>query len=170
MSRLSPGLANLRRSLRLQLTAWYVAFFSLLFILFGIFLYGVLASALQARLDETLSAQANTTAALMADELVEEKGDAYRAASEAASELRGSVAAILMNNHVLASSASFFSGGFEAVAAHRCNDTVNSGSFRRRKSARHWRPIATCASPTTRRASCSFSTGAISGSHRRISR
>lgn len=53
--------------------------------------------------------------------------------------------------------------------AARCNDTVNSGSFRSGKSARSWRPITTSASPMTRRASCSFSTEAISGFHRRIS-
>lgn len=105
------------RSLRLQLTAWYVAFFSLLFVLFGIFLYGVLSNALQARLQEALSSQANTAAALMADELVEEKGDANKAATEVTSELRGSVVAILMGGRVLSSSAAFFPGGFETVAS-----------------------------------------------------
>ena len=41
-------------SFRLRLTVWYLAFFSLLFVLFSIFLYGVLSSALEARLDDTL--------------------------------------------------------------------------------------------------------------------
>ena len=38
------------RSLRLQLTVWYLAFFSVLFVLLGLFLYGVLSKALEARL------------------------------------------------------------------------------------------------------------------------
>ena len=105
------------RSLRLQLTAWYVAFFSLLFVLFGAFLYGVLSNELQARLEETLLSQANTASALMAGELVEEKGDASLAAIEAASGLRGAVVAILMDDRVLAFSGSFFPEGFQAVAA-----------------------------------------------------
>ena len=41
-------------SFRSRLTAWYLAFFSLLFVLFSLFLYGVLAGALRDRLDETL--------------------------------------------------------------------------------------------------------------------
>ena len=43
------------RSLRFRITAWYVAFFSLLFVAFGIFLYGFLSHALLNRVDETLS-------------------------------------------------------------------------------------------------------------------
>jgi two-component system OmpR family sensor kinase len=105
------------KSFRLQLTVWYVAFFSLLFALFGLFLNGVLSHALQTRLEETLSAQASTAAALMADELVEEKGDAVRSAAEVTSELRGNTVAILMGGRVLSSSAAFFPGGFETVAA-----------------------------------------------------
>lgn len=104
------------RSLRLQLTAWYVAFFSVLFVLFGVFLYGVLSNALTARLEETLSSEANTAAALMADELVEEKGNSAVAAGEVTSELRGSTVAILMDGRVLSASAKFVPGGFEALA------------------------------------------------------
>ena len=48
------------RTLRFRLTAWYLAFFSLLFVGFGIFLYHVLASSLERRLDETLISQAST--------------------------------------------------------------------------------------------------------------
>src|SRR5579872_2889525 len=104
------------RSLRLQLAAWYVAFFSLLFVLFGIFLYSVLSRALETRLEATLASEASTAAALMADELMEEKGDAAKAATEVTSELRGSVVAILWDGRVLAASAAFFPGGFEAAA------------------------------------------------------
>lgn len=103
------------KSLRLQLTAWYIAFFSLLFVAFGIFLYTVLSNALESRLQETLSSEANTAAALMADELVEEKGDALRAASEVVSSLRGSIVAIVLDGRVLASSAPFIPGGFDAI-------------------------------------------------------
>ena len=63
------------RSLRFRLTALYLAFFSLLFILFSAFLYNVLSNALQARLDETLSAEDNTLASLLQDELLEMKGE-----------------------------------------------------------------------------------------------
>lgn len=105
------------RSFRVQLTVWYVAFFSLLFVLFGIYLYGVLARSLETRLEQVLSSQANTSAALMADELVEEKGDALRAATEVTSELRGSIVAIALDGRVLASSAPFFPGGFATVAS-----------------------------------------------------
>ncbi len=103
------------RSFRLQLTAWYVAFFSLLFALFGLYLYSVFSHALASRLDQTLASQAATAGALMADELVEEKGDAAKAATEVTSELRGSTVAILLDGRVLASSAPFVPGGFETV-------------------------------------------------------
>src|SRR5450432_3642253 len=76
------------RSLRFRLTALYVAFFSLLFILFSVFLYGVLSGALQARLDETLAAEDNTLASLFLDELQEMKGDVPAAAHEAVANLR----------------------------------------------------------------------------------
>ena len=46
------------RSFRTQLTALYLAFFSLLFVLFSIFLYGELSRSLVARLDDTLAAEA----------------------------------------------------------------------------------------------------------------
>ena len=76
------------KSFRLQLTAWYVGFFSLLFVLFTIFLYNVLSSALQNRLDETLSSQANTAVALFDEELRESKGNAPKAASEVVANMR----------------------------------------------------------------------------------
>ncbi len=105
------------RSFRLQLTAWYVVFFSALFVVFGLFLYGVLGDALKSRLRESLGSQARTAAALMADELAEEKGDAQKAASEVTMEWRGNSVAILLNGKVLSSSSPFFAGGFEAASA-----------------------------------------------------
>src|SRR5664280_735690 len=68
------------RSFRTQLTALYLAFFSLLFVLFSIFLYGELSRSLVGRLDDTLAAEADTAAVLFPDELQEMKGDAPPAA------------------------------------------------------------------------------------------
>lgn len=95
------------RSLRFRLTALYLAFFSLLFILFSVFLYGVLSGALQARLDETLSAEANTLASLLLDELEEMKGDVPAAAHEAVANLRlhGGLVAIFAGGDALSSTA-----------------------------------------------------------------
>jgi ABC-type Na+ efflux pump permease subunit len=66
------------RSFRLRLTLWYLGFFSLLFLLFGVFVYGRLAAGLERRVDETLSVQARTAATLFADEYLEQHGDAAR--------------------------------------------------------------------------------------------
>jgi hypothetical protein len=85
------------RSFRFQLTVWYVALFSLLFVVFSIFLYSLLSKDLRTRLDQSLTSEANTTSALFEDELVEEKGDVPMAATEAVAGLRlhGSRVAIL---------------------------------------------------------------------------
>ncbi len=93
------------RSLRFRLTALYLAFFSLLFILFSVFLYSVLSNALKARLDETLSAEANTLASLLQDELQEMKGDVPAAAHEAVANLRlhGGLVAVFAGGDALAS-------------------------------------------------------------------
>ena len=93
------------RSLRLQLTAWYLGLFSVLFLLLCLLLYGMLARSLERRLDETLEAQANTATALMQEELGEMNGDAPRAAADVLSEMqpRGSVVAIAEDAGVLAS-------------------------------------------------------------------
>jgi hypothetical protein len=94
------------RSLRLQLTVWYLAFFSVLFLLFCLFLYGTLARALERRLDESLASQATTAAALMHEELDEMGGDGPRAASDVLTEMQpgASVIAILEGTEVLAAS------------------------------------------------------------------
>ncbi len=92
-------------SFRLRLTAWYLALFSALFILFGAFLYGVLSRGLERRIDEALSNEANTAASLFRDELVEMKGDIDKAAAEAVGDmnLHGSTVAILEGRRLLAS-------------------------------------------------------------------
>lgn len=92
------------RSLRSRLTLWYLAFFSALFLLLCVMLYGSLSRSLQARLDETLMAQASTAARLMQEELGEMNGDAPRAAADVLSEVqpRDSVVAILEDTRVLA--------------------------------------------------------------------
>jgi heavy metal sensor kinase len=94
------------RTLRLQLTAWYLAFFSVLFLLFCFLLYGTLARALERRLDEKLASEATTAAALMREELDEMNGDGPRAALDVLSEMQpgASVIAILQRTEVLAAS------------------------------------------------------------------
>ena len=94
----------MNRSLRLRLTAWYLAFFSLLFALFSLFLYGVLSSALRDRLDETLRSQVTTAAGLFQDELEELKGDVPQAAGETVAEmrLRNTVVAVFADGRQLA--------------------------------------------------------------------
>jgi heavy metal sensor kinase len=95
------------RSFRARLTLWYVALFSLLFAIFSLFLHGVLLRALERRLDESLSVEANTAAALLADEFVEEKGDPLASSREVLANLRlrGSTVAFLAVGRVLGSSA-----------------------------------------------------------------
>ena len=94
------------KSLRLQITLWYVAFFSLLFVLFSIFLYGVLSKALEARVDDALRSEAATAAAMFADEMHESNGDRAVAAHEVMLDLRlrDSLVAVLSGKQVLAAS------------------------------------------------------------------
>ena len=75
-------------SFRAQLTALYLAFFSVLFLLFSIFLYGELSRSLVARLDATLASEADTAAVLFPDELQEMKGDPVAAAHEVVNEMK----------------------------------------------------------------------------------
>jgi two-component system OmpR family sensor kinase len=93
------------KSFRLQLTAWYLLLFTLLFTAFSIFLYEVLSKALYKRLDENLSAEVSTAAGLFRGEMAEFKGDASGAAAEAMSEMsiRGVVVAVFEGNKLLAS-------------------------------------------------------------------
>lgn len=96
----------LMRSFRGQLTALYLTFFSLLFILFSIFLYGELSRSLTARLDDSLASEADTAAGLFPDELQEMHGDVLAAAREVISEMkvRGHSVAIREGGRVLAAS------------------------------------------------------------------
>ena len=96
----------LMRSFRAQLTALYLAFFSLLFILFSIFLYSELSRSLMARLEDTLASEAETAAVLFPDELREMNGDAPAAAREVIGELKvhGDFVTIREGSRVLAAS------------------------------------------------------------------
>jgi heavy metal sensor kinase len=93
------------KSFRLQLTAWYLLLFTLLFTAFSIFLYEVLSEDLYKRLDEILSSEVNTAAGLFRGEMAELKGDANGAAAEAMSEMsiRGVTVAVFEGNKLLAS-------------------------------------------------------------------
>ncbi|MCX6631180.1 MAG: ATP-binding protein [Candidatus Solibacter sp.] len=99
----------LMRSFRAQLTALYLAFFSLLFVLFSIFLYGELSRSLTARLDNTLASEADTAAGLFRDEFQEMNGGTLAAAREVVSEMkvRGDSVAIREGSRVLAASPEF---------------------------------------------------------------
>lgn len=94
------------RSFRVQLTAWYLLFFTLLFVLFSVFLYALLSKALYKRLDQTLSAEVNTAAGLFQSELQELKGDVSGAAQETVQEMhiRGMLLAIFEGRRLLAAS------------------------------------------------------------------
>lgn len=91
------------RSLRLQLTVWYLGSFALLLFLFGVLLYAAVARSLEHRLDDSLVSQANTVAALVQDELGETHGDAPAAAAAVIEELqfRGSVIGIFESGKIL---------------------------------------------------------------------
>jgi heavy metal sensor kinase len=93
------------KSFRLQLTAWYLLLFTLLFAAFSIFLYEVLENALYKRLDEVLTSEVSTAAGLFRGELAEFKGDASAAALDAMSEMgiRDVVVAVFEGNKLLAS-------------------------------------------------------------------
>ncbi|MBI3666147.1 MAG: hypothetical protein HY236_07960 [Acidobacteria bacterium] len=76
------------KSLRLQLTAWYLLFFTLLLVGFSAFLYTLLRRNLQDRLDASLAGATRTAARLFESELGENHGDAQAGAAEALVELR----------------------------------------------------------------------------------
>ncbi len=106
------------RSFRLRLTLWYLGFFSLLTLLFGLFFYGRLAVGLERRVDESLSNQVRTAATLFADEYQEQHGDAARAAAEIAdNDLRGQQLAIFQGAKLLAASGPATPARYAAIAA-----------------------------------------------------
>jgi hypothetical protein len=76
------------KSLRLRLTLWYLAFFSVLMVLFSMFLYSLLSQSVVSRLDERLASEVNTAASLFQAELVELNGDVPKAAVETLEEMR----------------------------------------------------------------------------------
>jgi heavy metal sensor kinase len=106
------------RGLRLRLTLWYLGFFSLLFLLFGVFLYGRLAAGLLHRVDDTVTGQARTAATLFADEYQEQFGDARKAAAEIVyNDLRGQQLAIFSGSRLLASGGPATPALYAAIAA-----------------------------------------------------
>ena len=111
-------------SFRFRLTLWYLLFFSLLFVLFSLFLHGVLSHALERRLDEALAVEANTTAAMLQDEFEEMKGDVPAASSDAVSGMRlhGSLVAVLSGNRVLAASTPLPQPQVDFIAARAAFD------------------------------------------------
>jgi len=119
------------QTFRFRLTLWYRAFFSLLFVIFSLFLHGLMARALERRLDETLSVEANTAAAMLADEFEENKGDIARAATEAVGgmRLRGSLVAVLAGREVLASSSPLSVPQVQSVASQAAARTSGDEAF-----------------------------------------
>ena len=120
------------RSFRWRLTLWYLGFFSLLFLLFGIFLYSRLAANLEQRVDDELIAQARTAATLFADEISEQNGDAQKAAVEVVTnDLRGQQVAVFGEQTLLASSGPASAQQYQALVARQASPAAVSdlGSY-----------------------------------------
>src|SRR5215471_14590558 len=92
------------RSFRLRLTLLYLGLFSLLFVLYSVFVYGGLSKSLEARIDETLSSEAETATGIFLDEFAETKGDVTASANEAVAlmKLRSDEVAVWEGDRVLA--------------------------------------------------------------------
>jgi heavy metal sensor kinase len=95
------------KSFRLQLTAWYLSLFTVVFVAFSLFLYGLVSHGLHRRLDDSLSSQAQIAVGLFRDELGESHGDASAAAREVIQDLnlRGVLVAVFEGDKLLAASA-----------------------------------------------------------------
>ena len=106
------------RSFRLRLTAWYLLLFSLLFVAFSVFLYGVLSKGLRERVDETLLSEAGTAAGMYEDELSETNGDRPASAAEAVagSHFPGTVVAVVAEGRGLAANTRGPGGDLEGRA------------------------------------------------------
>ncbi len=122
------------KSLRLQLTAWYLLFFSLLFLLFCGLLYSMLSRSLERRLEESLAGEAQTAAALFREELREMGGDGPGAAADVISEMepRESVLAVLERTALLGSSSPQARTDLESAAAKilaEANTPLKLGSW-----------------------------------------
>ncbi len=107
------------RSLRTRLTAWYLGFFSVLFVLFALAFYGVLACSLEQRLDNSLAAEAGIAVRLFREEVRETNGDAFKAAAETVASMRasGDTVAVLSDNRVLAATGQLPDTELKALAA-----------------------------------------------------
>jgi len=92
------------RSFRLRLTLLYLGLFSVLFALFGVFVYGGIAKSLKARIEDTLAYEAETAAGIFLDEMSETHGDVEASAKEAvtAMKLHGDEIFVFEGNRVLA--------------------------------------------------------------------
>jgi len=112
------------RTFRFRLTLWYLGFFSLLFVLFSLVLHSVFFKALESRLDEALSVETNTEAALLQDEFDEENGNIRLAASQSVANMRlhGSLVAVLAGNRVLSASATLPQDQVDAITARAAAD------------------------------------------------
>jgi two-component system OmpR family sensor kinase len=107
------------KSLRLRLTLWYLAFFSLLMLLFSMFLYSLLSQSIRSRLDERLSSEVNPAASLFQAEIQELNGDVPKAAAETVDEMRprGILLAAFEDRRLLAASAPARLDALDAVIA-----------------------------------------------------
>jgi len=79
---------NWPRSFRFRLTALYLGLFSLLFVLFSVFVYGGISKSLESRIAETLASEADTAAGIFLDEFDETKGDIQASANETVSAMK----------------------------------------------------------------------------------
>ena len=113
-------------SLRLRLTLWYLAFFSLLMLLFSMFLYSLLSQSVVSRLDERLSSEVNTAASLFEAELEELNGDVPKAAAETIEEMRprGILLAVFEDRQLLAASAPVQAHALDFVIAQALGGTA----------------------------------------------
>src|ERR1051326_5897250 len=105
-------------SFRFRLTVWYLSLFSILFVLFSVFVYGGLSKSLEARVEETLASEADTAAGIFADEFTELKGDVQASANETveAMKIGRHEVAILEGERVLAGRPSSPAGGARSTA------------------------------------------------------
>ncbi len=111
------------KSLRLQLTAWYLLFFTLLLGGLSAFVYGRLSRNLHARLDQSLINTAETTAVLFQAELAEQSAP-LPAATETLHELRFRDVdlAVLERGRVLAASDRLSGLGWFLDSARRATE------------------------------------------------
>ena len=93
----------MKNSLRFRLTALYLGFFAVLFLLFSAGLYTVLSRSLSARMDHALATEADTAVVLFLDEMRETNGDARFSAVETVNgmKLHGDAVAVVEGSAVL---------------------------------------------------------------------